>query len=179
MQRTMKTIAVISVAATVIFTLFYVRNGSFLPFAITAGTIAYHFLMRLFIGSVYSVLMKNRADYHKAWYRIRPWEERLYRTLKVKKWKNKMPTYDPDIFNPRIHSWDEIAQAMCQSELVHETIVVFSFLPIVACRWFGSAPVFVITSLLAAAIDLSFVMMQRYNRARIEKIWHLKSCKRY
>ena len=42
-----------------------------------------------------------------------------------------MPTYDPTLFGPQIHSWDEIAQDMCQAELVHETIVVFSFLPIV------------------------------------------------
>lgn len=170
MQKTMKAVATVSVVITVIFAFIYAHTGSFLPFAITAGNIAYHFLMRLIVGGIYNVLMKNRADYHKPWYQIKSWEEKLYRTLKVKQWKDKMPTYDPDVFNPHIHSWDEIAQAMCQSELVHETIVVLSFLPIVASRWFGSAPVFILTSVAAAAVDLSFVIMQRYNRPRVVKI---------
>ena len=65
-----------------------------------------------------------------------------------------------------MHTWDEIAQAMCQAELVHETIVVLSFLPVAASVWFGAAAVFLVTSLAAAAFDLMFVMMQRYNRGR-------------
>lgn len=38
-----------------------------------------------------------------------------------------MPTYRPDWFDPRLHSWKEIAQTMCQSEVVHEIIAVLSF----------------------------------------------------
>lgn len=166
----MKAVASVSVAMTILFVFLYAYTGNFLSLAITAGTIAYHFLMRLIVGGVYNVLMKNQADYHKPWYRIKTWEKGLYSVLKVKRWKNKMPTYDPELFNPRIHTWDEIAQAMCQSELVHETIVVLSFLPIVASRWFGTAPVFLITSLAAAAVDLSFAFIQRYNRPRVVKI---------
>ena len=56
---------------------------------------------------------------------------------------------------------------MCQAELVHETIVVLSFLPIAGGIWFGAYPVFIITSVLADGYDLLFVMMQRYNRQRV------------
>ena len=94
----------------------------------------------------------------------------MYKKLRVKKWKNKMPTYDEKIFDPLLHTWDEIAQAMCQSELVHKTIVVFSFLPLVAVLWFGAFPVFLITSIAAAYCDMMFVIMQRYNRSRILKM---------
>jgi len=59
---------------------------------------------------------------------------------------------------------------MCQSELVHETIVMLSFLPILASTWFGSIGVFIITSMLGAFIDMIFVIMQRYNRPRIIEI---------
>lgn len=65
---------------------------------------------------------------------------------------------------------------MCQSEIVHETIVVFSFLPIVSVVWFGSLPVFIITSVLSAGFDLMFVVMQRYNRPRIIKL--IKRCEK-
>lgn len=64
----------------------------------------------------------------------------------------------------------EIAQAMCQAEIVHEIIIILSFVPIAFIPRFGAAPVFIITSLLAAELDLSFVILQRFNRPRILKI---------
>ena len=94
----------------------------------------------------------------------------LYERLNVKHWKRGMPTYDQTLFDPRLHSWDEIAQATCQAELVHETIAVLSFLPIAGGVWFGEYPVFLATSVLAAGCDLLFVAMQRYNRQRILRL---------
>ena len=146
-----------------------------LSLAITAGTICYHFAMRLLVGLLYNLFMRNKADYRKAWYHLRPWESPLYKWLHIKEWKAKIPTYNPELFDPRKHSWDEIVQAMCQSELVHETIVVLSFLPILASMWFGSIGVFVITSVLAAGIDMIFVIVQRYNRPRIIQIIERKT----
>lgn len=172
MQKLIKGITMGTLAATALFALLFRRYHAdiLLSLAITAGTICYHFGMRLVIGFLYDCFMRNRADYRKPRYNLKPWEAALYERLHVKAWKAKIPTYDPDLFDPRKHSWDEIAQAMCQSELVHETIVVLSFLPILASIWFGSMGVFVITSVLAAGVDLIFVIVQRYNRPRIIRI---------
>lgn len=74
------------------------------------------------------------------------------------------------MFSIQNHSWDEIAQAMCQAELVHETNMVLSFLPMIAVKWFGSFGVFLITSVCGAAFDLVFVIIQRYNRPRVVKL---------
>ena len=60
--------------------------------------------------------------------------------------------------------------ATCQSELVHEINVIFSFFPVVLSIWFDSFFVFLITSTLGALFDLMFVMMQRFNRTRILKM---------
>ena len=142
----------------------------FLIFAITFGTTAYHFGVRLFIGTLFNCIMKNKADYTRRWYRVNDLEMKLYKKMNVKKWKNKMPTYDKDMFDISEHSWDEILQATCQSELVHEANIVLSFLPLVASVWFGEFYVFFITSILSAIFDLMFVFMHRFNRARIFKI---------
>ena len=80
----------------------------------------------------------------------------------------------PEAFSVRNHTWDEIAQTMCQSELVHETNMILSFIPLTASKWFGSFYVFLITSVGGAVFDLLFVIMQRYNRARITKIASLR-----
>lgn len=176
MSKALKSLALIFVLLTVIFSVMYlcIRIKLFLSLAITFGTTAYHFCMRLIIGLTLNSAMKNKADYTRKWYRIKPWEKKLYKAIKVKKWKNRMPTYNKSFFDITRHNWDEIAQASCQAEIVHEIIVVFSFLPIVFSIWFGDFPVFLITSIVAALFDLLFVIMQRYNRPRILRMIGLK-----
>ena len=169
MARFMKWAAVFFFLLTAAFIGLSFCNKWALPFAITFGTCFYHFAMRLLVGHILNSIIKNKADYRKPWYQLRPFEAKFYKWLKVKKWKGNMPTYDPGVFDPKLHSWVEIAQAMCQAELVHEVIVLLSFLPLFAAIPFGAFPVFLITSLLSAMYDFSFVIMQRYNRPRILK----------
>lgn len=172
MSKVLKLITAFSFAITIVTAVLYhcYSKEVYLSLAITFGTTFYHLAIRLLVGTLYNVGMKNRADYTKKWYQIHSWESRLYQFLNVKHWKDKMPTYDPDFFSIKKHTWNEIAQAMCQSELVHETNIIFSFIPIIASRWFGSFYVFLITSICGAIFDLLFVIMQRYNRARVIKI---------
>ena len=177
MAKIVKGIAAFSLAAMVILAISYkvTSSGILLPLAITSGTIAYHFVMRLMVGLAFHATMRNKADYRKRWYQVSKREMAVYEKLKVKQWKRRMPTYDPALFDPRLHTWEEIVQAMCQAELVHETIAVLSFLPILAGIWFGEYPVFIVTSVLSAACDIVFVIMQRYNRQRVTKLLNRKS----
>ena len=74
----------------------------------------------------------------------------------------------------KVHTWEEIAGAMCQSEVVHSVIVVLCFVPILATSIWGAFWVFLLTSVLAACIDSMFVIMQRYNRPRVIKLINKK-----
>ena len=163
--------AILSVLLTMLLVVLHIntQNGVARTLAITFGTISYHFVMRLAVGGVINFLLHNHVNYHAHWFQITEAEQKLYEKIKVKRWKSKMPTYDPSCFDPKEHSWDEIAQAMCQAELVHEVIAILSFIPILAAIPFGTLGVFIITSILSAALDASFVMMQRYNRPRVIK----------
>ncbi|MDO4942563.1 MAG: hypothetical protein Q4E73_06940 [Lachnospiraceae bacterium] len=172
MSKAIKTVTIFSCIITIFsMILFYhFHRDIYLTASITFATTTYHFGMRLLIGLIYEIRMKNRADYTKKWYQLHSWERKLYKFCRVKTWKNKLPTYSPENFSPKYYSWNEIAQAMCQAELVHETIIVFSFLPLFASARFGAFYVFLITSVCAALFDLMFVMIQRYNRDRVMKI---------
>ena len=172
MARCMKISALVCLALTAVFVTAYqiMPIDIILSLAITAGTAGYHLWMRLLVGYLFKLLLNNKVDYNKKWFRVGQTEQRLYDLLKVKKWKKFLPTYDPAAFDKRRHSWDQIVMAMCQSELVHETIVILSFLPILSSLWFGATLVFVLTSVLSAAFDLMFVMIQRYNRPRVLRI---------
>lgn len=179
MARFLKVAALCSVALTVLFSVCHCsfETSIFLPFAITFGTFSYHFLMRLGVGIMIDSIFHNQFDYRRWWFQPRRFEAKLYKKLKVMRWKDKMPTYAPQVFSVKEHSPEEILGAMCQAEVVHEIIIVLSFAPIVASLWFGEMVVFVLTSLISAAFDLLFVIMQRYNRPRVVRILKRKrSC---
>ncbi len=170
MAKGMKICALVSVVLTAVFLCLHRACLVDIAFAITFGTFSYHFCMRLLVGWIYDRVLHNRVDYNRKWFRVGETEKKLYQHLRVKTWKGSMLTYDPSVFDPKLHSWDEIAQATCQSELVHETNALLSFLPVLASIWFGTFYVFLFTSLLAACYDLLFVILQRYNRPRILKL---------
>ena len=70
-----------------------------------------------------------------------------------------------------------IIQNMCGAEIVHETIMVLSFLPLLVVSFFGALPVFLTTSVLASLYDGIFVMAQRYNRPRLVRIYEKQEAK--
>ena len=172
MAKGMKLLSVVFVFLTVIFAVLYghLAKGVWLSLAITFGTFSYHFLMRLLVGGIVNAVMKNTADCYNPWFRVSEREARLYEKLGVKRWKGRMPTYDPALFDPKKRSWSEIAQATCQAEVVHENIVLLSFLPLLAAIPFDSFLVFLLTSLAAALFDGIFVILQRYNRPRLLRL---------
>ena len=177
MSRLIIIISVLSTVAVFTFsTVYAITNETALfSLAITFGTISYHFRMRLIVGLVFNFTMKNRTDYTIWWFRIKAVGKKLYKALKVKKWKDYMPAFAPENFDKSKRSWDEIAQATCQSELVHETIVLLSFVPVAFSVVFGELAVFLITSSAAALFDLLFVIMQRYNCPRIIRMLNKKT----
>ena len=169
----MQSTAAITSAITLLLLLIFWRTQAVwaLPAAISFGTTAYHFVMRLAVGYVIPRITGYRFDYRKAWFQPRKWEAPLYRKLKVKRWKGHIPTYAPSQFSLKTNSTLRVIQNMCGAELVHEVIMVLSFLPLLTVPIFGEFPVFFLTSLLSALFDSLFVIAQRYNRPRLIRIY--------
>lgn len=140
-----------------------------LTLAITFGTTFYHFAVRLLVGWLGRLLFPSQGE-HAAWFREQPWEAGLYRRFKVRRWKNKMPTYRPGDFDLKVHTPGQIIRATCISEITHEIITVLSFLPVLAIPKYGAPAAFWITSILASLFDGCFAVMQRYNRPRLLKL---------
>ena len=168
--KVMKTAAFASLVATVILALLYHFSHQDWMFAaaISTGTTFYHFSMRLLVGLIVPRSIKRPMQYR--WFQPKPFENNFYRMLRVHKWKNRMPTYDPAAFSLKENTMQQILDNCCVSEAVHEVIVLFSFVPLGFAYWWGAFPVFLITSLLAAAFDCCFIIMQRYNRPRLIRI---------
>lgn len=157
----------LSVASVISVALYlYTENGTLLSLAITLCTTLYHFAMRLLVGMAVPTIRATDAW----WFQAHPFEARLYKALRVRFWKRHMPTYDPKSFSLEDASLQSILQKSCQAEIVHEIIMVLSFLPVLVIPRFGAAGVFWGTSILSALMDSLFVIMQRYNRPRLIRI---------
>lgn len=181
MKRTMIRITVFLGGAFLMALLMWKLSNAELgeTLCISLGVTLYHFAMRLLVGYGLDRLLGNRVDYHRAWFRERKVEKKLYELLKVKQWKNHMPTFESSYFDRTLHSLEEITQATCQAELVHEVIMVLSFAPLLLCKKFGASGVFALTSILAALLDGAFVIMQRFNRPRLIRILQKKKDRNY
>jgi len=176
----MKSLAIATTLATFLLILAYRywRQDWLLTCAISFGTTAYHFVMRLAVGYIVPKLTNYNFDYRCQWFQPKNWEPGFYRLLNIRSWKGNLPTYSPDQFSMEINSLYRIIQNMCGAEVVHEIIMLLSFLPLLTVPFFGAFPVFLITSVLAALYDSIFVMAQRFNRPRLVRIYEKQEAKR-
>ena len=172
MKKQMISAAAISLAVLVVsgvtYALTHIRP--LFSVAITFGTIFYHLAVRLVIGGLIDSKYHNHMDYTGKWFQEKAFEKKLYQALKVKQWKKWLPTFNPEDFDLKNRSVEEIIQVSCQAEVVHEVIMPFSFVPILFSIWFGSLGVFIITSCAAFLFDSIFVIMQRFNRPRLIRL---------
>ena len=146
------------------------KNAVVEVITISVGVTLYHFAMRLAVGTVVNLVMKNKANYKNLWFSEKGFEKKLYKLIQVKKWKKHIPTYDPNTFDTSKKTVNEIIGATCQAEVVHEIIMLLSLLPIALTPLLGGTAVFIITSVLAMIIDCVFVILQRYNRPKLIKV---------
>ncbi len=159
--------------SALLFQILYRRTGQggFLSAYITFLTFSYHFLMRLAVGEAVTLLYRKRNfHYSSTWYQPKLWEQKLYKRLKVKKWKGNIITATPEQFDIRQRTYEELLKNITQAEVVHELIMVLSFVPLVLIQWYGTAVVFIVTSVLACLADGVFVVIQRYNRPRLLRL---------
>ena len=150
----MKGTAAVTLAVTAVFALLnrlFPRDW-LLSVAISAGTVFYHFAMRLAVGWIVPKTLSHPR--HRNWFRQRSFEPKLYKILGVKHWKDHMPTYAPASFSLRENTLEQLVDNCCVSEAVHEVIILLSFLPLIFALWWGVFPVFFITSVLIYAVTV-------------------------
>ncbi|WP_432651579.1 hypothetical protein [Huintestinicola sp.] len=143
-------------------------NGVFFALFVTFLTVFYHFIMRLAVGEIITILYaKKEFRYEAKWYRQSRFEKFVYKKIDLKKHKRNAITAKPWQFDINERTYEELLHNMTQAEVVHEIIMVLSFVPILFSFRFGALAVFVITSVFACLIDMYFVMIQRFNRPRV------------
>lgn len=163
-------IGICALAAAVSFTLYYgnfAENLLFLWVGIVAFTITYHLWMRIIMGNV-SKLFK--VSYRHWWFKEKTFEKKLYSFLKVKKWKGKALTYNPELYSVKDRTLEQIADTTAKSEVDHWINVAISASTIAFGFIWGEIWIFSVTAFLAAVFDSQFIIIQRYNRPRLIRL---------
>ncbi len=163
-------IAVTLAVAAVCFTLYYghfYRNGAVLWTGIVTFTVLYHFWLRIIMGNVTKLF---KIHYSQAWFKEWSFERGLYKFLRVKRWKGKVLTYDPQAFSLKKHSLEEIAITMAKSETDHWVNELISLSTVLFAIPWGYWWLFLGTAVLAMLFDAQFIVVQRYNRPTVLKL---------
>lgn len=138
--------------------------------AIACGTTFYHLSMRLAVAYTIDAKFHNHMDYTKKWFQEIRFEPKFYKIIGLKKWKKWLPSFNPHDFLLDRHSVTHIIQATCQAEIIHEVIMILSFVPVIFSVWVGGMRVFIVTSCMSSLLDSVFVILQRYNRPRLMRL---------
>ena len=166
-------IGICLITSIVCFSMYY-RGISTNYFVLLTGivtfTIMYHFWVRIIMGNV-SKLFKKHINYKQAFFKERCFEKGLYKFLRVKEWKGKALTYNPESFSLKEHSLEEIANTMTKSEVDHWINEIISLISILfSFIWPNLFWAFLISAIVAMIFDSQFIIIQRYNRPRVLKI---------
>jgi hypothetical protein len=157
-------IALTLIVAIISFALYYLGrydNDIVLWMGIISFMIFYHFGLRIFMGEM---TKKLTISYTHPWYKQRKFEKKLYRLLRVRSWKDKVLTFEPDKYDFQNRTLEELATTMAKSELDHWINEVISITSVFFAFIWGVFPAFIITAILAMLFDAQFIVVQRYNR---------------
>lgn len=173
MKKLMYGVSIVSLALMFIFFAVFVstKSDACLILGISAMTICYHFTVRLVIGNLCDIYCTPESINPKE-HRFQPkkFEKGLYKAIKVRSWKDLFPTYDPDKFSLRTHSVDELIFESCKAEIVHWLCALSGFASLIFSVLFGAFSIFLVTAVIGGIYDMCFVVIQRFNRPRLQKI---------
>ncbi len=170
-------IAIMIVVSIVCFWMYYgehTESNGTLWIGVTAFTILYHFWLRIIMGNV-SKLFSKYINYNQWWFKEKNFEKKLYEILNVKNWKRKVLTYNPELYDLKNNSLEEVVNTTVKSELDHWINEIISLSTLLFAIPWGEFWIFFITAVIAMIFDSQFIVVQRYNRPRVLKLLNRKN----
>lgn len=163
-------IALTAIIAAVGLTVYYTKiyeNSAVLWTGIVSFMILYHFGLRILFGEI---TKRMKINYKHSWYKTRKGEKQLYKVLRVRRWKDKVLTFDPASYDFKNRTLEQLATTMSKSELDHWINEVISMVSLSFALLWGCWPAFVISAVLAMLFDAQFIVVQRYNRPIVVRL---------
>lgn len=168
-------IALTTILSAGCFALYYsgtFDNSGILWTGIVSFMILYHFGLRIYMGNV---TKKWNITYTHPWFTQRRFEKKLYKILKVRKWKDKVLTFEPEMYDFENRTLEQLATTMAKSETDHWINEIISVISIFFVFIWGCPAAFLISAFTAMIFDAQFIVVQRYNRPIVLRLAKRKS----
>ena len=185
MSKTNKTLVTFIICSIIINALFAISavllsvfgyKQPYIALFITFFMFAYHVDIRIIIGAIVSCF-KSKINVDKALFIVSKREFHLLVFFKVKHWKDRFATLHKDQFVFEKNDIVSLLKNNINAEIVHHICFFVGFIAI-ALGYLISPDellVYVITSALASfLLDLPPIMIQRYNRYRLQNIKNMQ-----
>ena len=159
------------------FTLYYTNTTKIIAVlwvGIVSFMILYHFGLRIIMGDITKTW---KINYKHPWYKTRKFERKLYKALRVRKWKDKVLTFEPENYDFKNRTLEQLATTMAKSELDHWINEIISVISIFFTILWGCFPAFFISAIAAMLFDAQFIIVQRYNRPIVLRLLARRSRK--
>ena len=142
----------------------------FYPFFVTGLMLLYQILVRAITPRVLNLVHKKPYDSNNFWFRQKVIEKTLYKFFNVKKWKDKLVTYEPKAFSLKHNSIESVIETMCVAEVIHLNLILGALFFMLFGLVFGKLWIFISIGVLSVIWELRFIMAQRYNRPRVKAL---------
>ena len=152
------------IISAVCFWLYYggiIQSGLVMWTGIVSFMILYHFGLRILMGKVTKTWS---ITYRHSFFKPRKFEKKLYKLLKVRKWKDKVLTFEPELYDFQNRTLEQLANTMSKSETDHWINEIISIVSILFTFIWGCPAAFIVSAIAAMIFDAQFIVVQRYNR---------------
>lgn len=177
---------------TIILNLFFLTGiilccifGFTMPYStilITAFMFVYHCDIRILIAEIFTVFFKKRVNLSKKTYKISKKEFNFLNRLGVKKWKDSFVAWDKKQFVIKDlrnrENLEIVLRNNISAEIIHWICFIASFFSILfGClmslsEWW----IYLVTAIVVPLlIDLPPILIQRFNRFRLQKFFSMQS----
>lgn len=155
-------------------------QGAWFALFVTFLMFAYHFDTRAIIGVMFTKFLRPHINVDDKKWSISDTEYARLNRLHVKKWKDKYITIDRSQFVVGFYKNNQLIESALKyninAEIIHWTCFFVGFvsipigLAISSSEWY----IYVLTAFFASVFcDLLPIIIQRYNRFRLNKIYKL------
>lgn len=152
----------------------------------TAFWLGLHFGFAGLLTHLPQALQQRWFDCRRPRFAVGAGEMRWYRRIGLPKWKDRLPQFNSDFDKRHLRKklsaayLEEFIFNTCRAEVIHMGIALLGYLSLLFCLLcsdpVGNLPLFAAIATVIAVCNLPFVMIQRYNRSRLEKL--LNTCRR-
>ena len=100
------------ILSAVCFVLYYcdfVKSAVVKWIGVVSFMILYHFGLRIFMGEITA---RIKLNYNHTFFKRKKFEVKLYRLLKVRSWKDKVMTFNPEAYDFKNRTLHELAHVM-------------------------------------------------------------------